>query len=97
MTQNINKPKYKLSKAPQPPLPYPGATADRDRAKPPALIDPAETGQNLTPGDRVAGLGDFGRLTGQVGTVEQTNEDDAGVKWDGDGRKRVHQPRLAKF
>ena len=97
MTHNINKPKYKLSKAPQPPLPYPGATADRDRAKPPALIDPPETDQDLRPGDRVAGLGDFGKLTGKVCTVEQTNEDDAIVKWDGDGRKRVHQPRLAKF
>jgi hypothetical protein len=97
MTHNINKSKCKLSKAPQPPLLYRGAAADRDRARPPALIDPPETDQYLTPGDRVAGLGDFGRLTGEVGTVEQTNEDDAVVKWDDDGRKRVHQPRLAKF
>lgn len=93
----ISKTKRKLREAPQPPLPYPGATADRDRARPPALIDPPETDQDLTPGDRVAGLGDFGRLTGEVGTVEQTNESDAVVKWDDDGRKRVHQPSLAKL
>jgi hypothetical protein len=97
MTHINTKPIRKLSKAPQPPLSYPGATADRDRAKPPALIDPPDTHQELNPGDRVAGLGDFGKMTGGVGTVEQTNEDDAVVKWDNDGRTRVHQPSLAKL
>jgi CheY-like chemotaxis protein len=97
MAHIINKPKRKLGRVPQPPLSYPGATADRDRAKPPALIDPPDTDQDLAPGDRVAGLGDFGRLTGEVGTVQQTNEDDAVIQWDGDGRKRVHQPSLAKL
>jgi hypothetical protein len=31
-----------------------------------------------------------------LGTVEQTNEEDAVVKWDDNGRMRVHQPSLKK-
>jgi hypothetical protein len=30
-------------------------------------------------------VGTFGKLTGEFGTIEQANEDDAVVKWDGDG------------
>ena len=87
----------KLRKAPQPPLEYPGAIPDSDRAKKPALSEPAATDQELNPGDRVEGLGDFGKQTGELGTVEQTNEEDALVKWDRDGRKRHHQPWLKKI
>jgi len=86
----------KLRKAPQPPLSYPGATSDSDRAKKPSLADPPATDQELNPGDRVEGLGDFGKPTGEFGTVEQSNEDDAVVKWDDDGRMRLHQPSLKK-
>jgi len=86
----------KLHKAPQPPLLYPGATSDSDRAKKPSLADPPATDQELNPGDRVEGLGDFGKPTGEFGTVEQSNEDDAVVKWDDDGRMRLHQPSLKK-
>jgi hypothetical protein len=86
----------KLPKAPQPPLSHPGATPDSDRAKRPSLAEPSATGQELTPGDRVEGLGDFGKPTGEVGTVEQTNEDDAVVKWDDDGHKRLHRHLLKK-
>jgi hypothetical protein len=86
-----------LPKAVEPPLDHPGATADSDRAKRPALAEPSATEQALNPGDRVAGLGDFGKPTGEFGTVEKTNEDDAVVKWDGDGRTRQHQPSLKKF
>jgi hypothetical protein len=93
----INKLKRKLRKTPQPPLSYPGASADRDRARRPALSDPAAIDQELAPGDRVEGRGDFGKLTGKFGTVEKTNEDDALVKWDDDGRKRIHQPSLKKI
>ena len=50
----------------------------------------------LNPGDRVEGSGDFGKPTGEFGTVEQVNEDDAVVKWDDDGRMRLHQPLLKK-
>ena len=53
-------------------------------------------GRDLSPGDRVEGLGDFGMPTGEFGTVRQVNEDDALVKWDDDGRIRVHQPSLKK-
>jgi hypothetical protein len=93
----INNPIRKLRKAPQPPLSRPGATPDSDRAKRPPLSEPSATGQELTPGDRVEGLGNFGKPTGELGTVEQTNEEDALVKWDGDGRVRLHQPSLKKI
>jgi len=96
MTDIISNQILKLHKAPQPPLSHPGATRDSDRARKPPLADPSATGQELAPGDRVEGLGDFGKPTGEFGTVEQANEDDAVVKWDGDGRMRVHQPWLRK-
>ncbi|MGA8622953.1 MAG: hypothetical protein WB660_31075 [Candidatus Sulfotelmatobacter sp.] len=96
MTHIINKPIPKLHKAPQPPLAHPGAISDSDRAKNAALAEPPDTDQDLNPGDRVEGLGNFGRPTGEFGTVEQANEDDAIVKWDDDGRKRLHQPSLKK-
>jgi hypothetical protein len=96
MTHIIKKPIPKLRKAPQPPLSHPGATPDSDRAKKPRLAEPAATDEELNPGDRVEGLGNFGKPTGQLGTVEQTNEDDAVVKWDDDGRNRLHQPSLKK-
>jgi hypothetical protein len=79
-----------------PPLSHPGAAADSDRAKKPRLTEPAASNQELNPGDRVEGLGDFGKPTGEFGTVKQANEDDAVVKWDDDGRVRVHQPSLKK-
>ena len=91
-----NKPIPNLRKAPQPPLLYPGATADSDRAKKPSLSEPSATDQELNPGDRVEGLGDFGKPTGEFGTVEQANEDDAVVRWDDDGLMRPHQPWLKK-
>jgi hypothetical protein len=87
----------KLRRAPQPPLSYPGAPPDSDRAKRPPLAESPATDQELNPGDRVEGLGDFGKPTGALGTVERANEDDAVVKWDGDGRNRVHQPSLKKL
>jgi hypothetical protein len=96
MTHVINSPTPQLRKASQPPLAYPGAAPDSDRAKKPRLAEPAATDQELNPGDRVEGLGDFGKPTGEFGTVEQTNEDDAVVKWDSAGRVRVQQPRLKK-
>jgi hypothetical protein len=93
----INKPTPKLRKAPQPPLSHVGATHDSDRAKRPPLSRPPASGSELTPGDRVEGLGAFGKPTGEFGTVKQTNEDDAIVRWDDDGRTRLHQPWLNKI
>ena len=90
------KPIPKLRKAPQPPLSHAGAIPDTDRAKRPPLSEPPATGQELNPGDRVEGLGNFGKPTGEFGTVEQANEDDAVVKWDHDGRMRLRQPWLKK-
>jgi hypothetical protein len=85
-----------LRKAPQPPLSNPGATPDVDRAKKPPLVTPSTPTEDLNPGDRVEGLGNFGKPTGEIGTVERTNEDDALVKWDDDGRVRVGQPWLKR-
>jgi hypothetical protein len=96
MAQITNKAKPKLRKAPRPPLSHPGAIPDSDRAKKPRLAEPSATGPELTPGDRVEGLGNFGVPTGELGTVERTNEEDAVVKWDDDGRTRLHQPWLKK-
>ena len=92
----INKLTPKLRKAPQPPLSHAGATAEAERAKRPPLVQPSAPDSELNPGDRVMGLADFGKPTGEFGTVEKTNEDDALVKWDDDGRTRQHQPSLKK-
>ena len=96
MTHITNNPIPKLHRAPQPPLSHRGAAPDSDRAKKPRLTEPSATDQELIPGDRVEGLGDFGKPTGEFGTVEQANEDDAVVQWDDDGRMRLHQPWLKK-
>jgi hypothetical protein len=48
-------------KPPQPPLSHRRAAPDSDRAKKPRLTDPAASNQELNPGDRVEGLGDFGK------------------------------------
>jgi hypothetical protein len=93
---DVNKPTHKLRQAPQPSLLYDGAPAEADRAKSPPLSQPLAPDAELNPGDRVMGLGDFGKPTGEFGTVEKTNEEDALVKWDDDGRTRQHQPSLKK-
>jgi hypothetical protein len=89
-----SKPIAKLRKAPQPPLSRPGATPDSDRVKKPPLTEPSASDHEHIPGDRVEGLGDFGKPNGEIGTVERANEDDAVVKWDDDGRTRRPQSSL---
>jgi hypothetical protein len=81
----------------QPPLAHAGATPDADRAKRPRLTTPPDSGEKLNAGDRVEGREAFGRLTGEVGTVENANEDEAIVKWDDDGLVRLGQPWLKKI
>jgi len=97
MTHGTKKPIPKLRRAPQPPLSHAGAIPDSDRAKKPSLADPAATDQELSPGDRVEGLGNFGKPNGEFGTVERANEEDAVVKWDDDSRTRLRQPSLKKI
>jgi hypothetical protein len=92
----INKLTPKLRRAPQPPLSHLGAPADADRAKRPPLVQPSALDSELNPGDRVERLANFGKPTGQFGTVKQTNEDDALVKWEDDGHTRLHQLWLKK-
>jgi hypothetical protein len=96
MTHHAKDPRPMLPKSPQPPLSHRGAAPDSERAKRPPLAERHAADQELNPGDRVEGLGDFGKPTGKFGTVEQANEDDAVVKWDQDGRVRLGQPRLKK-
>lgn len=87
----------KLRRSAQPPLSHAHGIPDSDRAKSPSLDRPSAPRVELNPGDRVEGLGDFGRPTGEIGTVERTNDDDALVKWDDDGRVRLAQPWLKKI
>jgi hypothetical protein len=86
---HIKKGIPKLRKAAQPPLSYPGATADADRAKKPSLAESPANDQDLNPGDRVVGLGTFGKPTRESGTVERANDENAVVKWDDDDRIRL--------
>jgi hypothetical protein len=81
---------------PSPPLLHTGSTPDSERAKKPRLTEPAQ-GEIAVAGDRVKGLGNLGKSTGDIGTVERANEDDAVIKWDDDGRMRVQQPWLTKI
>jgi hypothetical protein len=97
MTHGTKKLEPKLRKAPQPPLSHAGAVPDSDRAKRPPLSEPAATGQELRRGDRVESLGNFGKPNGEFGTVERANDEDAVVKWDDDGRIRIHQPSVKKI
>jgi hypothetical protein len=92
----INKPIPTLRKAAQPPLSHAGAARDSDRAKRPRLAEPSPSGLPVNPGDRVEELGNFGKPTGELGTVERSNDEDAVVKWDDDGRTRLRQPWLKK-
>jgi hypothetical protein len=95
MTLVSNKATPMLPKAPQPPRSYPGAPLDSDRAKTPRLVEPPPIYWVVNPGDRVEGLGNFGVPTGELGIVEEANEDDALVKWD--ERMRIRQPWLKKI
>lgn len=96
MSRITRKLMLKLPKVSQPPLSHRGATPDSDRARRPPLSQLPARDEELTRGDRVEGLGDFGKPSGEFGTVQRSNEDDAEVKWDDDGCVRVHQPSLRK-
>jgi hypothetical protein len=96
MIRVAKDPMRALPRASQPPLSHRGAAPDSDRAKKPALAEPSAPDQELNPGDRVEGLANFGKPTGEFGTVERTNEEDAVVKWDDDGRVRLPRPWLRK-
>jgi hypothetical protein len=96
MSRITRKSMPRLPKVSQPPLSRRGATPDSDRARRPPLAQLPASGEELIRGDRVEGLGDFGKPSGEFGTVQRSNEDDAEVKWDDDGCVRVHQPSLRK-
>jgi hypothetical protein len=96
MSRITRRAMHKLPKVSQPPLSHRGATPDSDRARRPPLAQAPASGVELTRGDRVEGLGDFGKPNGEFGTVQRSNEDDAEVRWDHDGCVRVHQPSLRK-
>ena len=82
---HIDKSIPKLRRAPQPPLSHLGATADSDRAKQPRSPTVCHWRGTKSRRSRRG----FGRLRNTdrgLGTVERTNEEDAIVKWDDDGR-----------
>src|ERR1700685_1105667 len=60
MTHGTHKPTPKLRKALQPPLSHAGAVSDSDRAKRSPLSEASAIGSELSPGDRVEGLGNLG-------------------------------------
>src|ERR1700732_4963450 len=97
MTRNTKDPIRALPERTQPPLSHFGAAPDSHRARRPALSTPPATGDELNPGNRVEGLGNLGKPTGEFGTVKQANDEDAVVKWDDDGRHRVGQQWLRGF
>ena len=72
---------------------------DASGADQPAKGSFLQLDSELNPGDRVEDLGNFGRPTGEFGTVEQTNEDNACKvgRRDDDGRMRLRQPWLKKL
>ena len=65
MAHIISKTIPKLRRAAQPPLSHAGAIRDSDRARRPPLASTLATDQELNPGDRVEGLGNFGKPTGE--------------------------------
>jgi hypothetical protein len=69
-----SKPPSKLRKSPQPPLSHAGAIPDSERAQAASLDRPSVSHPELTAGDRVEGLGNFGIPTAEFGTVERSNE-----------------------
>ncbi len=75
---------------------HPVATPDSDCARRPLLADSSANEHELRFGDRVIGLGDFGKPTGEFDIVQRANEDDAEVRWVPDRRVRVHQPSISK-
>jgi hypothetical protein len=88
--------KPRLPNSPQPPPVIPWGDPGSDRAKKLRLVEPSATDSELSPGDRSEGLRNFGIPAGQLGTVEQANDEDAVEKWDDGGRMRLHQPWLKK-
>ena len=95
MHRNSNKPTPKLRKAPQPPLSHRGrpliqtVPGSQRWSNLPALAEIKSRRSRRR-------IGRFRMPTGELGTVRQVNEDDAVVKWDDDGRIRVHQPWLKR-
>jgi hypothetical protein len=71
----ISKLVQNCARASQFPLSHAGAIPDSDRAKSESLDRPSGPAPELTPGDRVAGLGNFEKPTDEFGTVERANED----------------------
>jgi hypothetical protein len=91
----MDKPIAKVRKSPQPPPSYHRAVSDSDRAKNLASPNPLPSGAELNPGDGLEELRNFGKPTGELGTVERTNDEDAIVKWD-DDPSHESSPALAR-
>lgn len=78
-------------------LAYPTANSEPDPAQRAPNSQQSANNQELSPGDRVEVLGSFGKPTGELGTIKETNEDDAVVKWDNDGSTSLRLPLIKKI
>ena len=67
MTHITENPISKLRKAPQPPLSYPGAVADSDRAKKPRLSKVRLEGKGVVSGNKRMSLAEVAGLSQRTG------------------------------
>jgi len=96
MTHITHNPIPKLHQAPQPPLSRRGAAPDSDRARKPRLTEPFASDEELNPGDRVEGLGDFGKPTGEFAQLRKLTRMTLSSNGMMTANKRLHQPWLKK-
>jgi hypothetical protein len=87
----------KLRDVSRPSLAYPTELPELDPAQRPPHSEQSAGKQELNPGDRVEVLGSFGKPTGELGTIRETTEDNAVVKWDNDGSTILRLPLIKKI
>jgi hypothetical protein len=87
----------KLSDVSRPSSAYPAEIPELDPAQRPLHPEQSASTQELNPGDRVEVLGSFGKPTGELGTIRETTEDNAVVKWDDDGSTILRLPLIKKI
>jgi hypothetical protein len=94
----MNTSEQQIIAAMQAPLAYKGASNESDGPQRPSLAAPPfSEDAPVRKNDRVEELGAFGSATGEVGTVLAADEEQAVVKWDGDGRELLRQRYLTRL
>jgi hypothetical protein len=87
----------KLRDVSRPSSAYTSEIPEQDPAHRPPHPEQSASTQELNPGDRVEVLGSFGKPTGELGTIRETTEDNAVVKWDDDGSTILRLPLIKKI